>query len=364
MNGDKRGRAVALPVIAGQRLPMSDLLAAENALLTRRFDDALEAARRSLAFAPELLGAHWIVAEALSGLRRHAEAAEAYQALLAVCPHNPGLVAEVAKALHAAGRASEAVVFQRRISNQSSTVTGAVNEMVMLWSAGLFRESAVIADRLVDKAVDKGSIGAQVRLVRALCRFELGDPVGALEDLDEDLRFLSSATSSGLTGILQRRGRSADDTAARNVRADILAALGRAEEAAAAYEEALQTIDALLCMDPRNAELRGRRAYTLLGLGRPDRALTEAKRAVKRDPTDALAWRSIGRAHLALGNPATAVEALEIARGYLPERVEIRFDLARALVAAGHSTEAGPHLSWAVERSPRLALMPSMAASP
>jgi hypothetical protein len=80
-----------------RRLPVGHLAAARKALAEGRFAVALEAARRSLDEAPELVAAHKAVAKALSGLGRPEEAAEAYASALAACPHNRSLIALAAK---------------------------------------------------------------------------------------------------------------------------------------------------------------------------------------------------------------------------------------------------------------------------
>lgn len=332
--GDRSQPLDLRPATPGRRLSMDDLVTARAALADGDFPTALAAGRRSLASAPTLVAAHRIVAEALIGLAQPGPAAEAYEAAVAACPHNSSLLAYAAQALHAAGRASDALKIQRRVAAERPEDDGAViNELITCWSAGQYTDAAAIGDQLLARGVDQ----VPVRLVRALARFELDDMAGTLEDLDAHL-------------AVQH-----DDTAARNIRGDVLAAMDRSAEATAAYEDVLRRLDDLLAGDPDDADVRGRKAYTLLALGRPSDALTEALRASQAAPTDALALRSIGRANLMLGDATAAVEALRAARELEPERIEVLYDLARALAESGSPAEARFRLGRPLRLSPRLA---------
>jgi tetratricopeptide (TPR) repeat protein len=334
-NADPRARAVDLdPVPAAPEFEVTALAEAQAALGANDHETALDAARRSLAAAPELVSAYTIVAKALRGLDRYDEAVEAYREAIAACPHNQSLTHQLAEALHMAGRADEAIDVQRQVlADRPEDPQALLNELVALWSASRFADAVAAADKLIAA----GEEGYPVRVVRALAGYELGDLTGALADFEAQL-----VLDDG-------------DTAARNLRADILAALGRTGEAKAAYEDVLARLDALLADAPDQTELRSRRAYTLLALDRPDEALADAARAAEESPREALAWRSVGRARLALGDVPGAVAAMETARDLAAERIEVRYDLARTLAAAGQPDEARANLVYAAARSPRLA---------
>jgi tetratricopeptide (TPR) repeat protein len=318
----------------GPRLPIEDFARAREAIEAGDHQIALDAARRSLANAPELVAAHGVVGRALVAMGQKTQAAQAYETAIEVCVYNPTLLARAAVALHAAGRASAAAELQSKVAAAAPEGGQAsVNEVITLWSAARFQEAISVADALVQRGQDP----VPVRLIRGLARFELNDAKGALQDLDAHL-----ALAEG-------------DTAARNIRADLLTALKRPDEAKAAYEDVLGRLDAQLATDPQQAGVRGRRAYTLLALGRANEALIEARHAAELDPDDALARRSIGRAHLVRDEIEEAVTALEAGREREPERIEILYDLARALARLDRTDEARPYLNQAIDRSPRLA---------
>lgn len=58
-----------------------------------------------------------------------------------------------------------------------------------------------------------------------------------------------------------------------------------------------------------NAVLRYALGNELLGAGQPDAAVTHLRKAVEHDPGYSAAWKSLGKALVAAGNHAEAVEA-------------------------------------------------------
>lgn len=141
-----------------------------------------------------------------------------------------------------------------------------------------------------------------------------------------------------------------DEAMARNVQGFTLAAFGRDREAAAAYTSALQEVDEALAESDEDGDLHERRAYALLGLGRAKDALAAAKKALKIDADNLLAWQSVGRAALDLGKPDDAVKALRKVMAKRPAPAAA-YHLARALDAAGDE-EARDEARAIAKRSP------------
>lgn len=145
-----------------------------------------------------------------------------------------------------------------------------------------------------------------------------------------------------------------EDAMTTNVRAYALDAAGRGEEARAGYERALELVATEMEGKSDTTDLRSRRAYALVGLGRAKEALREAKQVLDevRDPF--LTLQSIGRAELLIGRPKRALAPLRKARGLRETASLASFHLAMALAELGKSDLAREALSDAL-RSPHFA---------
>jgi tetratricopeptide (TPR) repeat protein len=80
-------------------------------------------------------------------------------------------------------------------------------------------------------------------------------------------------------------------------------------ETGQAIEEVLPSCQQALQNDPDNAFFWGRTAHVFLLYGDAQRALEASQMAIERNPNLALAYRTLGDAQAALGNPSAAIEA-------------------------------------------------------
>jgi predicted O-linked N-acetylglucosamine transferase (SPINDLY family) len=112
------------------------------------------------------------------------------------------------------------------------------------------------------------------------------------------------------------------------LRAAILAANARPEEAAVALEAAL-------ALDPTDAMLRYQRGSLTLARGRAAEAIADLECALARDPDFAAAQNDLGQACLRAGRASEAVAILRDARTRHPGDATIAFSLAQAERAAG-----------------------------
>ncbi|MBS0375216.1 MAG: tetratricopeptide repeat protein [Proteobacteria bacterium] len=127
------------------------------------------------------------------------------------------------------------------------------------------------------------------------------------------------------------------------LRAAILAASARADEAVVA-------IEAALALDPSDPMLRYQRGSLALARGRPTEAIADLQHALARNPAFAAAHNDLGQAHLRAGRAAEAVAILRDARARHPADATIAFSLAQAERTAGAPAAARA----AVEASLRL----------
>jgi Flp pilus assembly protein TadD len=91
--------------------------------------------------------------------------------------------------------------------------------------------------------------------------------------------------------------------------------------------------------DDPEAELIFNSALTHLKEGRPDLAIEEFERAIKKDPKNAHFRKGLGQAYLASQKPAQAIEPFRKALVLNPYFSDVRNDLGTALILAGKRDE-------------------------
>lgn len=317
-------------IVRGPRLPVQRLADLESMV------SGGEGVSLSLALAktlthehPDLLPARFLLGRAYLAAGQVDLAMATFRALVERAPHNPALAQRAAKVLHEAGHSDRALEL---VGSGGDDELVTLNEAILCWATGRFRDCV----RLADVLVARGEPGP-TRLIRGLARLECLALEGALEDVEAHL--------------LENPG----DTAASNMRGDILREMRRHVEAEHVYQETLRAIDAALEASPDDAGLHSRRAYTLLALDRLDAAEASAKKADSIVPSEVLTLRSLGRVALAKGDAARAVDLFARARAADDKRMELAFDHATALVAAGQAEQARPILAMTVAASARLA---------
>jgi tetratricopeptide (TPR) repeat protein len=116
------------------------------------------------------------------------------------------------------------------------------------------------------------------------------------------------------------------------MRAVLLQAAGRAEEAFAGYKSVVQS-------EPGNLAALNNAAWLAHELGEPE-ALLFAKRAYEHGPENAAVLDTYGWILLAEGQHEEAIEMLSRAVELAPQAPEIRYHLSEALVAGGESARA------------------------
>lgn len=117
--------------------------------------------------------------------------------------------------------------------------------------------------------------------------------------------------------------------------------LGRCDEAVAFYREALT-------LDPENDEALYDLAYRLR-FADPAAAEAYLRRAIEIDPLYALAWGELGHVLLLQGRTEQAVDALERSVALEPTHHWHQLRMAVSLLRMGRCSEAGQHLSKALQ---------------
>jgi len=107
-------------------------------------------------------------------------------------------------------------------------------------------------------------------------------------------------------------------------------------QAAGRVQESLEAYRAVLQLDPDNLVALNNGAWVAQELGDPE-ALSLAERAYDVGPENASVLDTFGWILLAQGHLELAIEHLSRAAELVPQRLEIRYHLARALVAGRQS---------------------------
>jgi tetratricopeptide (TPR) repeat protein len=141
-----------------------------------------------------------------------------------------------------------------------------------------------------------------------------------------------------------------------------LGTVGVMSEGPARLEDAIAEFRQELQLDPRDTLASLRLGIALMESRRPAEAVAPLELAVRAQPPEADAFHYLGRAQLALDQPAEAASslrrALEIAQGGVPDPVQvgsIQYNLAMALRKAGKGDEAAVHFAAAEQASARIA---------
>jgi Flp pilus assembly protein TadD len=145
--------------------------------------------------------------------------------------------------------------------------------------------------------------------------------------------------------LFEAAGRVRDDHEARYFEAQTLTALGRATDAAAAYQRALPAIERHLDLNPDDARAITMAAVCCSRLGDRARGLEWARQATAADPEDANVCYSVACLLALAGERDRAIELL--ARAFQVgfarrEWVEHDPDLQSLAVAAPHALIAAP----------------------
>jgi adenylate cyclase len=110
-----------------------------------------------------------------------------------------------------------------------------------------------------------------------------------------------------------------------------------------------------IALDPNNPAAYGQLGVTLIYLGEPAAAIPLEQKRLRLNPNDpniALAYWSLGLAHLLLGHLDEAIDQLTKARAANPRIYYIHLDIAAAMALKGHLDDAHAALAEAIRLKP------------
>ena len=135
--------------------------------------------------------------------------------------------------------------------------------------------------------------------------------------------------------------------------AESLAALGRVMSELDRQQEAVETLNRALVVDPDNARAHEYLGLVYLRLGNSQLAREYSEKAVDLDPTLADAWNNLGAALYFLGQPEEALQAWEEAVEQDPSQYETLFNIGIKAPELGRLDQARVALRRFIETAPQ-----------
>jgi len=277
-----------LPDPKGQLHTLEDLNEARRHLDDGNHEMAAVAARRAVDANPKMVDAWEVLGNALEQQARLEEALEAYQ-----------------EAMEITGPRSEVILAISRVQLELGRVDEALAGIDMVRRAGVVNPNSL--RRLGLLLVEWGR-------------------------LDEALSITEEAAEDGSAESLGALGR-------------VLSELGR-------QQEAIETLNRSLAIEPDNARAHEYLGLVYLRLGDSTRALDLSERAVELDPTLSDAWNNLGAALYFLDRPEEALQAWEQAVEQDPSQYETLFNIGIKAPELGRFEQARLALRRFIESAP------------
>jgi tetratricopeptide (TPR) repeat protein len=323
----------AVNSLLGRGLLYKSSLARRPALV----EQAMVYATRGVALAGNDAETHITLGQLQSASGRHADAVSSFQRALSLHPENPDAFLGLAGAYAGLGRGADAEALYRKVLAVRSDGTGAMMRYGgFCYSQGRFEDAVVQFRRVAELLPDYSH--AHANLGGALVR--LGRHEEALTAFQRSIAIHPTAIGLGNLGALQFSLGRYDDARKNFERATQLApsdmvawanlgdALrwtpGMRERSGEAYARAIAAARDALEVKPNDAYTRSIIAVCLAKSGRADEGQTEIRRALERDPTNALVLYKAAVIALIRGNHDSAISWLEraVASGYPPAELE------------------------------------------
>jgi len=338
----------ATPPPAGEA-HQTALEAGRSALRERNWDDAISAAQRAAASAPERHEAQLLLGDAYRGLGEISQALQAYQRAAELAPHLSILHARQAEMLARLGRPDEAIaaallalsIDQSRWENwfalgraamasalaKTSVLPAGATSLTPSQAAGMAEAFLLRAQELAPP--DNQASGRLLAELRAAVAQRAPSPTAAAA---------ADATPAFASMTAQQRS-------AARVEADQALQAGQPEQALAIYQQ-------LAALDGEDRASRMGAANALAALGRSDEALA-AYEAISVDwPDFPFARIRQGALLEDLGDQEGALAAYRAAVQAAPDNADTHFTLAYALRRAGQTAEAIAAFEAGLQRDP------------
>lgn len=214
------------------------------------------------------------------------------------------------------------------------------------------------AEKTIRQTVDSNRISLAESLIDS---FKFDDAIQVIEQIDEPLR---SSTPLRLLLASCLIGKQ-DKTQAREV-LDALAAqapehprvnmmLGVLELAEGKSAEALESLRRVAAAEPRLPHLHNKLGEVYLSMRRYDEAIAAFEKALSIDSESPVAFAGLAKAQLENGNPQAALDQALVAAELVHFFPRVHFTIGKALLALGDFAGAVEALELCVKQAPKLA---------
>lgn len=315
--------------------------------------EAVDAAPDSAPALRDRLRMDLVLARLLAASGRTADAERRLRDAAARNPAQAEVAATQAEVLASSGNLEHALRFAEGATRLAPGDASYRELLVRLQlRRGLYREVLAASETAPSRTM---------RLYRGIARFELGEHLQALGELEGTRRDgKMTAEAAGWMALAQlEAGRKAQAAAivtallaAPTPHALALVARGRLDLSAGHPGAAERRFREAIERDPDLMEARCDLGRTLLGRGRAKESRDELEKAVARNPYHLQARYELGRARLAAGDAKGAVRALETVAADRPRETAVLVTLSSAQVAAGNPDEGRRTAERALKFSP------------
>ena len=329
-----------------------------------RFDEAEASFARALELDPRHLNTHQNLADALRRQGRHEEAAARFRAVLDLDEGFPLAWAGLGSSLFDAGRHEEAIGALRRALDLAPSSPNAAGLHLLLGRARLETGRIEAAERSLLEAARLAPGAAMPFRELAKVYSQLERPADAEEVLARaaELEPPDPTERHARAEALRAQGRldaalavyrEALETAPEF--APSLAGLGAAMFQLGRHEEAVETLDRALALDPElpaAAALHRLTGLALMELGRPGEAAARFERCLELDPLDA---EALDRLAFLRFDQERFDDAVDLYRRMLatdPDEAQTHFNLGIALLLLGRHEEAAASLERSLALDP------------
>ncbi len=318
----------------------------------RAVDRAIEAGTTALTLDGSRPEVHYALAITLSGSGKLEEAIAALQRALALRPNYDDARRQLGRVLEQQGKIDEAAAeFRKAIAFRPNSWITHRDMGVMFYRAARYTEAIEALTRVTELRPDSNTGFQQLGTVYQA----IGDTTRALEYYRQANGLQPSAEAYSNIGNLQhQRGdyagavdayqqaialRPASHITHRNL-GDAYRRMKREGEARAAYQRAVQLVEAELRVNPNDGRNLASLSVYLQKLGDDRAARAQLERALKQSPTDVQVQYRSAVVHALAGRPDEALQALQraISSGYSRAVAETDEDFESLRTLPGYKT--------------------------
>jgi tetratricopeptide (TPR) repeat protein len=302
-----------------------------------RHGESMELARQALTHSPYETDLHIALGNALHALGDEAQALASFRAAMVFASADPAQALALANVLERAGQRQDAAALLH------AALARAPHDF------GLNLRLAVLLDR--DAAGESTPLWAKARhlagedFLRLARLSEAMRQAGRIGEAEIVARHCLAKAEDGHDSQGSHQGTPSSRAALLSRRADLLLGLGRMEDAARAYRDAIAVF-------PGSAHLHGKLARVLALLDQHEAAIDARKAALSRDPGNVKRRIDLGQAYLAAGRLDEAEAAFRTALAQAPRAAGLHASLAQVLRRAHRPAEAAECLRQAVALEP------------